>query len=82
MTRLSATDARCVIFASALQQSDCPTAEAVAAAVTLVLADLGLAGCLSRMAQEYGDHPEEASARMRWAGQLSADQAAGLELAG
>jgi hypothetical protein len=82
MTRLSATDARCAIFASALQRSDAPTAEAVAAAVISILADLGLAGCLGRIAQEFGDHPEEASERMRWAGQLSRDQEAGFELAG
>jgi hypothetical protein len=82
MIRLSATDARCALFASALQQSECPTAEAVTAAVTSVLADLGMAGCLGRMAQEYGDHPEEASERMRWASQLTGDQEAGLELTG
>lgn len=84
MTRLSATDVRCVIFASGLQQSDSPSADIVAATVTSVLADLGLAGCLGRMAQEFGDHPDAASERMRWAGQLGAGQdvatARGLDL--
>ncbi|MGH3305568.1 MAG: hypothetical protein ACRDOK_28665 [Streptosporangiaceae bacterium] len=83
MIRLSATDVRCVIFASALQQSDSPSADIVAAAVSSVLADLGLTGCLGRMAQEFGDHPDAACERMRWAGRLSgAQEAAGLELAG
>lgn len=81
MTPLSASDVRCVIFASALQQSDSPSTDVVAAAVSAVLADLGLAGCVSRMAQEFGDHPDSASERMRWAGQLTGDQApAGLEM--
>jgi hypothetical protein len=26
----------------------------------------GVAGCVSRMAQEFGDHPEAAARRMRW----------------
>jgi len=26
----------------------------------------GAEGCTSRMAQEFGDHPEAAAARMRW----------------
>ena len=83
MTRLSATDVRCVIFASALQQSDSPSADMVAAAVSSVLADLGLIGCLSRLAQEFGDHPDAACERMQWAGQLTGDQqTAELEAAG
>lgn len=67
MTRLTATDVRCAIFASTLQQSDWPSADVVAAAISSVLADLGLAGCLSQMAQEFGDHPDSACERMRWA---------------
>jgi hypothetical protein len=71
MTRLTATDVRCVIFASTLQQSDRPSADMVAAAISSAVADIGLAGCLSRMAQEFGDHPDAACERMRWATQLS-----------
>jgi hypothetical protein len=71
MTRLSATDVRCVIFASALQESDSPSAGMVAAAIRSVLDDLGLTGCIDKMAQEFGDHPEAACVRMRWIRQLS-----------
>jgi hypothetical protein len=74
MTSLSANDFRCAIFASALQQSDSPSADIVAAAITSVLSDLGLSGCIDRMAQEFGDHPEAACERMRWAGQLTCGQ--------
>lgn len=77
MTRRSLTDARCAaLFASALQQSDVLTAQAVADAIGSTVRQLGLAGCAGRVAQEFGDHPEIACARMRWArqviGQLSA----------
>ncbi len=30
----------------------------------------GIRGCLGRVAQEFGDHPETACERMRWIGQL------------
>jgi hypothetical protein len=33
----------------------------------------GIRGCVSRMAQEFGDHPEAAADRMRWVRRL-ADQ--------
>jgi hypothetical protein len=88
MTHLSAIDVRCAIFASALQQSDRPAADVVAAAIDAVLADLGLMGCRCRMAQEFGDHPEAAWERMQWAGELTGceeatplgQQAAGLDV--
>jgi hypothetical protein len=63
------------LFASTLQQSDAPTLQAVADAIISALQQFGPAGCASRMAQEFGDHPKEARDRMRWArrllGQLS-----------
>jgi uncharacterized ParB-like nuclease family protein len=71
MTRLTLTDARCALFASALQQSDLPSVDVVAAAISAALEHLGLAGCLGLMAQEFGDHPESARERMRWAGELT-----------
>ncbi len=88
MTHLSATDVRCAIFASALQRSDHPSADTLAAAINAVLADLGLIGCRCRMAQEFGDHPEAAWERMQWAGELTGgeeatalgQQAAGLDM--
>ena len=72
VTRLNVNDARCLaLFASGLQPSDAPTAETVAQAVNRAIRRLGVHGCVARMAQEFGDHPEAAAARMRWARQLA-----------
>ena len=74
MTRLNVQDARCdALFASGLQRSDTPTAEAVAEAISRTVRQFGIRGCASRMAQEFGDHPEAAADRMRWVRRL-ADQ--------
>ena len=74
MTRLNMHDSRCeALFASGLQRSDTPTAEAVAEAISRAIREFGLRGCVGRMAQEFGDHPEVAADRMRWVRQL-ADQ--------
>ena len=74
MARLNATDERCeALFASELQRSDDLTAQAVSHAISRTVQELGLSGCASRMAQEFGDHPEAASERMRWARQLIGD---------
>ena len=74
MTRLNVQDARCeALFASGLQHSDTPTAEAVAEAISRTVRQFGIRGCTSRMAQEFGDHPEAAADRMRWVRRL-ADQ--------
>ncbi len=74
MTRLNLHDSRCeALFASGLQRSDTPTAEAVAEAISRAVREFGLRGCVGRMAQEFGDHPEVAADRMRWVRQL-ADQ--------
>jgi hypothetical protein len=71
MTRLNIDDARCrVLFASWLQQSDALTAETVAQAITATVRQFGTRGCAGLMAQEFGDHPEAAAERMRWARQL------------
>lgn len=71
MVRRNVNDARCeALFASALQQSDAATAEAVTAAISRAVRQLGVDGCASRMAQEFGDHPEAALERMRWARKL------------
>jgi hypothetical protein len=67
MTTLTIQDARYeALFASGLQRSDVPAASAVAEAISATLGQLGTCGCLSRMAQEFGDHPETAAERMRW----------------
>jgi len=69
----SATDARGeALFVSALQPSDAPTADMIAGAITSSMHRFGQRGCAARMAQEFGDHPEAAAARMRWARQLAA----------
>lgn len=63
------------LFASALQPSDSPTADMVVKAIRRALRQFGVHGCVSRMAQEFGDHPDAAASRMRWVRQLA--QAAG-----
>jgi hypothetical protein len=60
------------LFASGLQRSDAPTAAMAAEAITATVRRFGIEGCLSRMAQEFGDHPDTAAARMRWICQLTA----------
>ena len=68
MTRLNVTDARCeALFASGLQPSDDPTGAEVAEVISRTVRQLGIRGCAGRMAQEFGDHPEAAVDRMRWA---------------
>jgi hypothetical protein len=67
MTRLNVNNAHCeALFASPLQPSDAVTAEAVAEVIDQTVRQLGPVGCASRMAQEYGDHPDAALSRMRW----------------
>jgi hypothetical protein len=65
MTRTTTVEA---LFASTLQPSDHPTAAQVMAAVLESLGRHGGSdGCTSACATEYGDHPDAATARMRWA---------------
>jgi hypothetical protein len=65
-SRISATRAE-ALFASALQRSGEPRAIQVRQAVTAALGAYGDRGCAALVAQAYGDHPETAVARMRWA---------------
>jgi hypothetical protein len=55
------------LFASNLQSSDMPGAEAVRNAVATALRRLGVRGCAAQVAGEFGDHPETAVTRMAWA---------------
>ena len=55
------------LFASSLQRCDQPTPAQVHQAIAAALAALGIDGCAARVAQAYGDHPETAVLRMRWA---------------
>ena len=62
------------LFVSPLQSSDRPAADEVRDAVATTLRRLGLRECAARVATEFGEHPETAVGRMRWA--RSAVQAA------
>ncbi len=55
------------LFASGLQRSDEPSAGQVRLAVAAAVRAFGCSGCAERVAQEFGDHPEAAVVRMRWA---------------
>ena len=44
------------LFASALQRSDTPSPEVVAAAIRCTVRQFGRRGCAGRMAQEFGSH--------------------------
>jgi hypothetical protein len=68
--RLNLNEARCeALFASGLQPSDAPTADMVAEAINYIVQQVGIGGCVGQMAQEFGDHPDAAAERMRWARQ-------------
>jgi hypothetical protein len=70
MTRTTRAQA---LFASRLQPSERPTPAQVAVAIADSLrGNGGIAGCLAVVATEYGDHPDTAAARMRWALALAA----------
>jgi hypothetical protein len=76
MTQLDMNGARCqALFSSGLQPSDAPTADMVATAISRAVQQFGIRGRASRMAQEFGDHPDAASRRMRWVRQLIAQGA-------
>ncbi|GAA2523009.1 hypothetical protein [Pilimelia columellifera] len=55
------------LFVSAAQRSEQPSAQAVRAAVSDSIDAFGVVGCAALVAQEYGEHPETAASRMRWA---------------
>jgi hypothetical protein len=76
MARLDVNDMRgceaqrAALFASGLQRSDLLTDDAVAEAVSRTVRQFGVSGCVGLMAQEFGDHPDTATDRMRWIRQL------------
>jgi hypothetical protein len=55
------------LFASDVQRSQHPTPESIRAAVTAMVNRLGVSGCAALVAQEFGEHPDCAPGRMRWA---------------
>jgi hypothetical protein len=55
------------VFVSGLQRRDEPSAGQVRQVVAEAIGAFGCSGCAGRVAQEFGDHPETAVIRMRWA---------------
>jgi hypothetical protein len=55
------------LFASPLQRSDEPSARQVRQAIATAIGVYGVRDCAARVAQAYGEHPETALTRMRWA---------------
>jgi len=65
---LSISTARAdALFVSALQRSEEPSAAQVQLAIAAAIRAFGARGCAARVAQEFGEHPETAVPRMRWA---------------
>ena len=65
------------LFASPLQRSDEPSARQIRQAIATALSVHGARGCAARVAQAYGEHPETALTRMRWALTAAASAFAG-----
>ena len=55
------------LFVSAVQRSDELSRDQVRKAIAAAVRAYGDRGCAERVAQEFGDHPETAVSRMRWA---------------
>jgi hypothetical protein len=55
------------LFASAVRRCDEPDSDQVRQAIAAAIRAFGCIGCAERVAQEFGDHPETAVVRMRWA---------------
>src|SRR6202012_3886483 len=66
MNVLTLTDARCeALFASELQRSDDPTAEAISEAIRCTVRQLGVRGCAARGGEEFRQQPEKAAEGQR-----------------
>jgi hypothetical protein len=65
------------LFVSVLQGSDQPDVGQIREAIATAVRVYGGQGCAQLVAQEFGDHPESAVARMRWA-RAVADEAFAL----
>jgi hypothetical protein len=65
---MTTASAAMALFASSLQPSDQPACEQARVAVCESLRRHGgVRGCAAVCAAEYGEHPDTAPARMRWA---------------
>jgi hypothetical protein len=65
-TALTAARAE-ALFTSRLATGSRPSLAVVETAVRIAVRAYGVRGCAGRVATEYGDHPELAVPRMRWA---------------
>jgi hypothetical protein len=65
------------LFVSVLQGCDQPSAGQVQQTVARAVGVFGERGCAEWVAQEFGDHPETAVVRMRWARELAAEAICG-----
>jgi hypothetical protein len=65
------------VFVSGLQRRDEPSVGQVRQAVAAAVRAFGSSGCAGRVAQEFGDHPETAVIRMRWARRVAREAFAG-----
>ena len=52
------------LFVSEFQRSDALSPGQIRQAVAVAVDTYGVAGCAGRVAQEFGDHPDTAAARM------------------
>jgi|SRR5262245_56276556 hypothetical protein len=69
----TSTDWADALFVSVIQGSDKPDASQVRKAIAAAVRAYGGGGCAQRVAQEFGDHPETAVARMRWAREVAGE---------
>jgi hypothetical protein len=69
VTALDITAARAeALFASTLSAAEPHDRAELNAAIAAAVRDYhGVRGCAGQMAAEFGDHPQQAVARMRWA---------------
>jgi hypothetical protein len=74
MYHLSVSAARAdALFVSALQRSEELSTGQVRQAVASAVRAFGSRGCAELVAQEFGDHPDTAVVRMRWARMAAAE---------
>ena len=68
MSAVESDDVRTeALFVSYLQRSHRPSPEVIREAVHATVRRLGENGCAALVAQEFGEHPDSAVGRMRWA---------------